>query len=90
VTNTGSGSVSGYRVSDDGALTLLDDDGVTASTGAGSSPIDADFSGNSRFLYVLTAGNGGISAFRVGKDGSLTAIDDVSGLPSGAVGVAAR
>jgi 6-phosphogluconolactonase (cycloisomerase 2 family) len=90
VTNTGSGSVTGYRVANDGTLTLLDDDGVTGSTGPGSTPIDAAFSGNSRFLYVLTAGNGGISAFSVAKDGSLTSIDAVSGLPSGSVGIAAR
>jgi len=90
VTNTGSGTVTGYRVANDGTLTLLDDDGATGSTGAGSTPIDAAFSGNAHFLYVLTAGNGGISAFRVAKNGSLTSIDNASGLPSGSVGIAAR
>jgi 6-phosphogluconolactonase (cycloisomerase 2 family) len=87
-TNTGSASVSGYRIGRDGSLTLLDPDGVTGQTGAG--PIDAALSANSRFLYTLNAGSDGISAFTVNADGSLTAINGVSGLPDGASGLAAR
>jgi 6-phosphogluconolactonase len=90
VTNTGSGTVSGYRVANDGSLTLLDDDGVTGTTGPGSSPIDAALSVNSKFLYVLNAGNRSISAFRVQADGGLTALAAVTGLPAGSVGLAAH
>jgi 6-phosphogluconolactonase (cycloisomerase 2 family) len=89
VTNTGSGTVTGYRIQADGVLVRLDDDGETASTGSGSSPIDADFSRNSRFLYVLNAGNQTISVFEVSANGSLTPVETEAGLPRGAVGLAA-
>ena len=90
VTNTGSGTVTGYRIGHDGSLALLDADGETGETGEGSSPIDAAFSRNSQFLYVLTGGNGGVSIFRVRHDGGLAPVaDGVSGLPAGAVGIAA-
>jgi len=89
-TNAGSGSVSGYRIAHDGSLTLLNADGRTGDTGAGSSPIDAIFSGNGRYLYVLTNGTHGIAAFQMHEDGSLTAVPGASGLPVGAVGIASR
>lgn len=88
-TNTGSGSVSGYAVAPDGSLTLLDADGRTGETGAGSSPIDAALSGHSQYLYVLNAATHTVSAFAVGSDGSLSSLGDVA-VPAGAVGVAAR
>jgi DNA-binding beta-propeller fold protein YncE len=89
-TNTGSGSVTGYAIAQDGSLTILDADGVTGSTGAGSSPIDLDFSDNGRFLYVLNAGTQTISAFALESDGSLFPIGGASGLPMGAAGLTAR
>lgn len=89
-TNTGSGSISGYRIANDGSITLLDADGVTGDTGAGSSPLDMALARNSRFLYVLEGGDHEIGAFRVLSDGSLRAIAGAGGLPVGAVGVAAR
>ena len=78
-TNAGSGSVSGYRISPDGSVTLLDADGRTGDTGAGSSPIDAGFSANGRFLYVLTAASHQIVPFEMHADGSLTAMGAVTG-----------
>jgi 6-phosphogluconolactonase (cycloisomerase 2 family) len=87
-TNTGSGSISGYRVGHDGALTLLDADGATASTGPG--PIDMALTPSSRLLYSLNSGDGTISGFRVGGDGSLSPIGGASGLPGAATGLAAR
>ncbi|OGU00732.1 MAG: hypothetical protein A2W29_12855, partial [Gemmatimonadetes bacterium RBG_16_66_8] len=62
VTNTGSGSVTGYALERDGSLTLLDGDGVTGVTGPGSSPVDAAFSVND-YLYVLNAAAHSISGF---------------------------
>jgi len=88
--NTGSGSISGYRVSPNGRLSLLNADGVTGVTGAGSGPIDMAMSGNSRFLYVLNGRNGTISTFRVNANGSLQSITGLSGIPAGANGLAAR
>ena len=84
-TNTGSASVSGYRVARDGSLTLL-----AASAGTtGTTPTDVDLSGNSKFLYVLNAGSHSLSAFRVQGDGGLTSLGTFGTLPTGAVGVAA-
>ena len=87
-TNTGSASVSGFAVGNDGSLSLLDADGKTANTGAG--PIDAALSQGSRFLYVLTSGAHQIEGFRVNGDGSLVALGTVGGLPASSVGLAAR
>ncbi len=86
--NTGSGTLSGYRVSPDGSMSLLDSDGVTAVTGPG--PIDMALSVNSRFLYALNSGDGTISAFRLNPDGSLSTVAGVAGVPSGATGLAVR
>ena len=88
--NTASGSISAYRVGRDGRLTLLQADGIAASTGAGSAPIDMALSRGSRYLYALDAGTHAISAFRVGAGGSLAALPGVGGLPAHAVGLAAR
>lgn len=89
-TNAGSGTVSGYTIGRDGSLTLLDADGVTGVTGAGSTPIDMAFSVNSRYLYTLNAGNDTISAFRVDHNGSLHPVQTLDGLPDGTNGLAAR
>ncbi|MGH7719015.1 MAG: lactonase family protein [Gemmatimonadaceae bacterium] len=89
-TNTGSGSISAYLVGRDGSLTLRDEDGRTAMTGGGSTPIDVAVSRNSRFLYALAGGNGTVAAFRIESDGGLTPIAGGSGLPAGAVGLAAE
>jgi len=84
-TNTGSASVSGYRVACDGSLTLL-----AASAGAtGTTPTDLDLSRNSKFLYVLNSGSHNLSAFRVQADGGLVSLGTFGTLPAGAVGVAA-
>ena len=69
--NTGSGSVSGYRIGQDGKLTLLPS---TNSTGAGSGPTEMALTGGSRFLYVLDPGTATLSAFQVQSDGSLAAV----------------
>jgi 6-phosphogluconolactonase (cycloisomerase 2 family) len=88
-TNTGSGTITGYAVDNVGALTRLAADGKSAVLGA-PGPADAALSAGSRFLYSRN-GNGTISAVRVHADGSLTVLGGgVAGLPTGAVGLAAR
>jgi len=84
-TNTGSASVSGYRVARDGSLTLL---AANAGT-TGTTPTDVDLTHNSKFLYVLNAGSHNLSAFRVQGDGDLLSLGTFGDLPAGAVGVAA-
>lgn len=84
-TNTGSASISGYRVGRDGSLTLL-----AASAGAtGTTPTDLDLSRNSKFVYALNAGSHNLSGFRVQSDGGLVSLGTFGTLPAGAVGVAA-
>jgi 6-phosphogluconolactonase len=89
-TNAGSGSITGYAVDAMGALTRLQEDGVTATTGDGSSPIDLALTRRGFFLYALGSGNQTISAFFVGRDGALHALSGLSGLPMSANGLAAR
>jgi 6-phosphogluconolactonase len=86
-TNTGSNSISGYRIANDGGLTLLDADGVTAATGAG--PLDLALTPGSRFLYSLNGAVPEVQGFAVNRDGSLDVLGSVGGLPAGAVGLAA-
>ncbi len=90
-TNNGSDTITGYRVGRDGALRLLNADGVTGATGV--APVDLAMTKNGRFLYNVNAGSGTVSMFRVSKrDGSLRAMGEIGGLPvnDGAVGIAAR
>jgi len=87
-TNTGSNSISGYRITDEGALKLIDANGVTAATG--STPIDMALSRESQYLYALSEGSGSISAYKVNNNGGLTSIGEVNGIPTSASGMAAR
>ncbi|HEY7025716.1 MAG TPA: beta-propeller fold lactonase family protein [Candidatus Limnocylindrales bacterium] len=86
VTNNGSASISGYSIGTNGDLTLLNSDGVTATTGAG--PIDITFDFSSRHMYVLNAGSDTVTIFDVAADGSLTA-DGWVPTPDGAAGLVA-
>ena len=87
-TNTGSGTVSSMAIDGGGQLTL--DDAAAAATGTGSEPIDAALSVNSQYLYVLEGASVSISVYAVGNDGSLTEVDEETGLPAGCVGLAAK
>jgi 6-phosphogluconolactonase (cycloisomerase 2 family) len=89
VSNTGSGSISSYRINaETGSLTLLNS--AAASTGMGSAPIDIALSVNSRLLFVLVGGTQSVASFRVGANGALTAVNTVGGLPLGVQGIAAK
>lgn len=88
--NTPDDSLSGFYIGFGGDLTLLDADGRTGEPGTGTNPLDIDFSGNERFLYTLNSGDGTVGAFEVYPDGSLGHLENMSGLPPGANGLAAR
>lgn len=89
VSNTGSGTISSYRVNaEDGSLTLLN--GTAANTGMGSAPIDITLSVNSKILFVLVAGTQSVASYGVEQNGNLTPIDTAGGLPLGAQGIAAK
>ena len=85
--NTGSSSISSYRIGPHGALTLLES--VAAMTDAGSSPIDMALSVGSRYLYVLNGVTGTINGYRVDTDGGLSPVAHGEGLPPNAQGIAA-
>ncbi|WP_426625680.1 lactonase family protein [Leifsonia sp. McL0607] len=76
--NAGSSTLSGFTDAGAGTLAAL---GTTA-TGPGT--VDAAVSSDGRYLYAQTGGNGGVDAFRVGADGSLTKVGSV--VVPGAVG----
>jgi len=82
----GSLSISGFRVGNDGSLSLLTPGGKTGVTPAGVT--DLALSGNSHFLYGRL-GNGSVAGFEVHQDGSLDPVGVTGGLPAGAAGIAA-
>ncbi len=63
---------------------------IAALTGNSSVPIDAALSNNSKFLYVLNSGNQSMGAFSVNNDGSLSHIQNISGLLNGGTGLVAK
>ncbi len=88
LTNTGSGTVSGFAVAADGSVALLTPGGITGDAGMGSGPIDAVVTRDDRFLYVLNGRTHAIATFRVRADGGLDALFTTPGLPIGANGLA--
>jgi 6-phosphogluconolactonase len=88
VINAGSSDISGYAVSAEGYLTLLNP--TAAVTASGSAPTDPALSSDSHFLYVRDDALGEVHGFRVEVDGSLTPVSDTGGIPAGDEGMAAR
>ena len=62
-------------------------DGVSAT--AGRTPIDLDVTDDEDYLYQLNGGDDSIGVFAVDRDGELTNLGFVTGLPATAVGLAA-
>jgi hypothetical protein len=84
VSNTGSNTLSGYRIDSSGRPSLVTPTGVVATTPAG--PIDMTVSGE--FLYAQT-GAGTVEEYRVERNGVLTHLGSViTGLPPGMEGIA--
>ena len=80
--NTGSGSISRYRITHSGALTLLGSTAVKASGGVGA--VDARLSPDGRTLYVDESKIGAVGAFAV-SGGNLTELpSSPTSLPPGA------
>lgn len=84
--NAHSGTITSYGVHDDGSLVAR----ATASTGAGSTPLDLAFDPRSEHVYVLDVGTGGIDVFTVGADGALTMVTTAAGVPASAAGLVVR
>ena len=86
--NAGSSSVSGYSLAWDGALQLLDANGVTGDMGQNAKPLDMAID-QAQHLYAVDAANHVIDGFAIGDKGNLTPVTSATGLPSTLVGVAA-
>jgi 6-phosphogluconolactonase len=101
--NAGSGSISTFRLADDGSLSLVS--AVTVDTGGPFSlPIDADITADGKFLYVAAALDGlngvpviplplnvaNIQVYQIGADGSLTLVGKTTGVPFTVEGVVAH
>jgi 6-phosphogluconolactonase (cycloisomerase 2 family) len=85
VSNTGSNTISGYRIGNDGQPALITTDGIVATTDIG--PIDSTASAGT-FFYVEAGLAGAVDEFRIAADGALTSIGTVTGLPVGLEGIA--
>jgi 6-phosphogluconolactonase len=82
MTNTGSNSISGFLAHSDGSLTLLNSNGITLKFGQSVKPLDMTLDSSSNLLYVLEQSLGTIGGYKINSDGSLTAVNSVSGLPT--------
>lgn len=86
--NPGSGSVSSFRVSDTGELSLLN--AVGAFLGFESAPLDLSITPDGKFLYVLGSFIGTVQGYRIENNGSLTSVANFSGLPFSMQGIVAQ
>lgn len=72
------GTLSSYRVGDDGSLELLDAQAAQIGVGAA----DIALGGNGRYIYTLNTIEGKVYGHRVEPDGSLTEVTVVGGIPT--------
>lgn len=72
VSNTGSGTISSYRIMANGEIVVSN--AVAAGTGPNSQPTDMALGGDGHFLFVLLAGTGEIVAYENGGHGELAPI----------------
>jgi 6-phosphogluconolactonase (cycloisomerase 2 family) len=86
--NANSGTLSAFRVSPNGDLSLLDFNGITGNIGAGSHPVDMAVSPNGQFLFSLANDNGTLNLFQISCDGALVYLDSLGGIPTSAAGLA--
>jgi 6-phosphogluconolactonase (cycloisomerase 2 family) len=88
VSNTGSGTTTGYQISRDGRLTRLTANGVTGTTGGG--PADAAVDRDGGTLFVLSPPIGQIVTFHVAEDGKLDPLGPSAGVSAAGAGLVAR
>jgi len=86
--NAMTGDITGFNIADDGALTMMNPNGITGV--AGKAPVDEDVTDDDAFLYVVNNGDHSFSIFGINPDGSLSKKPDFVGLPSVVSGIVAR
>jgi hypothetical protein len=85
--NTGSDTISSYKVDAGGALALSVPNGVSARTGSG--PTDLALSPDDKFLFVINLKSQTLGSFRVTANGNLGPIKDAPRLPAHSLGLVA-
>ena len=97
--NADSQVISGYRIAKNGSISLLNAQGITATTPADTFPLEESLSHDSELLYVLdsrlllsTPGPATLSGFQIHHNGSLSSVIDPAQitLPFSAIGMAAE
>ncbi len=91
MSNTGSGTITIYRIHHSGMLEMIENSNSTRS-GSGA-PIDSGVSRDGRNFYVLNGNQGSVSVFRIRKNGLLVRLQVINNdaLPNlGAQGLAVR
>lgn len=88
VANAATANITGVAIAETGELTLRDASGITAVTGAGAT--DLAVAPDRGYLYSLAGNPRAIHIFSISADGGLTARAPLSGVPTTAVGLAAR
>ncbi len=77
VTNTVSDTITGYRVDEEGRLSLIDANGITATLPAGYAPTDVKLSRGGQFVNVVNSGSGKVVSYKINADdGKLTFVDE--------------
>lgn len=89
-TNTGSGTITGYRVDRAGSLGRIDGNGITGDLGAAARPLDFEFDPSGRFLFVLDSAADTIETFERRNDGGLVRGRSSVALSDGAAGLIVR
>ena len=89
-TNTGSGTLSGFGLDATGHAMLLDPSGVSGDLGPDARPIDAAFTPDGHFVYVLDAANDRIRALLRRPNGSLETLATSADTPDGSAGMIVR
>jgi 6-phosphogluconolactonase len=88
VTNFGDGTISSYRVREDGGLELAE--AVAAATRLGEAGVrDEAITRDGRFLYALDADAQKVHGWRIESDGSLSEVGFADELPATVAGLAA-
>jgi hypothetical protein len=81
--NSASANISGFAIGTTGILTPLPGP-VVGTNPSGAVNLDLAITADGKFLYSLNSGNGSIGIFAIQKDGTLTNVTPVSGLPASA------
>jgi len=79
VSNAGSGTISGFAIASNGALTPLPGT-VVGTNPTGATNLDIAISADGKFLYSLNSGTGTVGSFAIHQNGTLTKIGEAGDL----------